>query len=201
MPPHRPVLDSVYGSVHDDFAPLLVRQSGAYTVDEVTPRFPKAARVAVVALVALTGVMAVVASAPAASVAMVHAGIRMQAWARATGADGDSQMAAQCAAACPSCGRKEADALARGAFGTPDKAAINSHDPRSAAYGTTPTSAAPRSTSAATSAPAAAELAVAPSAMPTPATSAGAAYGYSLDGTTYEVTRNGYASQTHTFTC
>ena len=113
MPPHRPVLDSVYGSVHDDFAPLLVRQSGAYTVDEVTPRFPKAARVAVVALVALTGVMAVVASAPAASVAMVHAGIRMQAWARATGADGD----------------------------------------------------------------------------------------YSLDGTTYEVTRNGYASQTHTFTC
>ena len=25
--------------------------------------------------------------------------------------------------------------------------------------------------------------------------------GYSLDGTTYEVTRNGYASQTHTFTC
>ena len=38
MPPHRPVFDSVYGSVHDDFAPLLVRQSGAYTVDEVTPR-------------------------------------------------------------------------------------------------------------------------------------------------------------------
>ena len=25
--------------------------------------------------------------------------------------------------------------------------------------------------------------------------------GYTLDGTTYEVTRNGYASQTHTFTC
>ena len=85
MPPHRPRLDSVYGSLHDDIAPLLVRQSGAYTVDEVTPRFPKAARVAVVALVALTGVMAVVASAPAASVAMVHAGIRIRTRSRGTG--------------------------------------------------------------------------------------------------------------------
>ena len=25
--------------------------------------------------------------------------------------------------------------------------------------------------------------------------------GYTLDGTTYEVTRNGYATQSHSFTC
>ena len=64
---------------------LLVRQSGAYTVDEVTPRFPKAARVAVVALVALTGVMAVVASAPAGSGRDRPPRIRMRRRPAATG--------------------------------------------------------------------------------------------------------------------